>query len=64
MDKDRGLPVYEPPMARDLSGGGITGQEALGWCSGGGCPAPAGTLKQCKGGSMVSDSCKSGGSPF
>ena len=64
MEKDQPLPLYEPPTARDLSGGGISGQDPLGWCSHGGHPTLAGMGAKCKNGSMVSDACKGGGGNY
>jgi hypothetical protein len=54
MEKDRRLPLYEPPMARDLSGGGISGQDSAGWCSNGGSVAYFASTVGCNHGSAVS----------
>jgi hypothetical protein len=59
MEKDRGLPVYEPPVARDLSGGGISGQDPLGLCSNGGFVADLLGKGGCQNGSIVGN-CRTG----
>ena len=51
MEKESGLPLYEPPVARDLSGGGISGQDPLWGCSNGGVVADSLGKGSCQHGS-------------
>lgn len=54
MGTKNGLPIYEPPMARDLSGGGVSGQGPLAFCHNGSLPG------DCAGGSGPAGGCTNG----
>jgi hypothetical protein len=56
MKSKEGMPIYEPPLARDLSGGSIRGKVPLAYCHFGSEPGA------CSGGDGPGGSCRGGGS--